>query len=71
MKYLITVDEAFRGTNFEIVQAELNKFHRRGIYDLQFPALALSNVKSREAYENWAGYATPFPAHTTKVFVQQ
>ena len=71
MTRLITVDQAFTGTNFEIIQAELNKFHRLGVYDFQFPALALANLKSREAYNNWAGYATPLPAHTTRVTVQQ
>lgn len=53
MSKILTVDQAFNDSNFEIIEKAIFEFNKNGIYDPNFLPLTQSLIDSRDAAANW------------------
>jgi len=53
MSKILTVDQAFNDSNFEIIEKAIFELNKNGIYDPNFLTLTQSLIDSRDAAANW------------------
>lgn len=53
MSKILTVDQAFNDSNFEIIEKAIFELNKNGIYDETFLPLTQNLIDSRDAAANW------------------
>jgi hypothetical protein len=51
-KSILTVDEAFQGTNFLVLRNELENLNAQGVYDDNFFPMMQNFIETPEAWQN-------------------
>jgi hypothetical protein len=53
MTKILTVDQAFNDSNFEILEAAIFELNKNGIFDPTFLTLTQGLIDSRDSAANW------------------